>query len=211
MKKIRIIIADDHELFRNGLKELLNKHADVEIVKMVSDGQELMDYVSVDKTIDIILLDISMPKMDGFDVLTQLQQSSPDIKPIIISMHDEGNYIAKCAQKGAYSYLLKNTDQEELINTIRKVSKGKKNFSPSISAKMIDYMSENSFNDNILSKKETEILELISKGLTTKDIAKLLYVSSRTVETHRSNILKKIDVKNTAELIKKAVQLKLIT
>lgn len=209
--KIKLVIADDHELFRNGLKELLLKYEDIEIVSSVGDGKQFMDYTATNKQIDIVLLDITMPNMDGFEVLNQLKTVNPDIKPIVISMHDEGNYIAKCAKNGAYSYLLKNTDQEELIKTIRIVSKGKKYFSPSISAKMIDYMSENPVGDTILSNKEKEVLELISKGYTTKDIAKMLYVSSRTIETHRANILKKVDVKNTAELIKKAVQLKLIS
>lgn len=210
MKRIKIIIADDHELFRNGLKELLKKYNDIEVIHTVSDGKEFMDYVKTSKTIDIVLLDITMPNMDGFEVLGQLKQINSNIKPIVISMHDEGNYIAKCAKKGAYSYLLKNTDQEELIKVVRIVSEGKKYFSPSISAKMIDYMSENPINENVLSKKETEVLELISKGNTTKEIATMLYVSSRTIETHRANILKKLDVKNTAELIKKAVELKFI-
>lgn len=210
MKRIKIIIADDHELFRNGLKELLKKYNDIEVIHTVSDGKEFMDYVKTNKTIDIVLLDITMPNMDGFEVLGQLKQINSKIKPIVISMHDEGNYIAKCAKKGAYSYLLKNTDQEELIKVVRIVSGGKKYFSPSISAKMIDYMSENPINENVLSKKETEVLELISKGNTTKEIATMLYVSSRTIETHRANILKKLDVKNTAELIKKAVELNFI-
>ena len=159
---------------------------------------------------DIILLDVSMPNMDGFEVLKHIKDIAPLIKPIIISMHDEGNYIAKCAKKGAYSYLLKNTDQEELIKVLRIVVQGKKYFSPKISEKMIDYMSENTTSEDILSSKENEVLELISKGYTTKKIAERLFVSTRTIETHRSNIIKKLKVKNTAELIKKAVKLKLI-
>ena len=210
MKKIKLVIADDHELFRNGLKELLKKYDDVEVIRLFSDGKEFMEYIKTVKNVDIVLLDITMPNMDGFDVLNQLKNVNPEIKPIIISMHDEGNYIAKCAKKGAYSYLLKNTDQEELIKVVRIVSEGKRYFSPSISARMIVYMSENPLNENLLSKKETEVLELISKGHTTKNIAEMLYVSSRTIETHRANILKKLNVKNTAELIKKAVKLKLI-
>ena len=125
-------------------------------------------------------------------------------------MHDEGNYIAKCAKMGAYGYLLKNTDQEELLKAVRTVRKGKKYFNQNISEKMINFMSEHPVSNAMLSKKEHEVLELISKGLTTKEIAVKLYVSSRTIESHRANILKKLNVKNTAELIKKAVTLKLI-
>ncbi|GAL65344.1 response regulator [Jejuia pallidilutea] len=210
MKTIRIIIADDHELFSNGLRELLKNYEDVEVVATVSDGKEFMDYIKSNKNIDVVLLDITMPNMDGFEVLKRIKDTAPLIKPVIISMHDEGNYIAKCAKNGAYGYLLKNTDQEELIKVLRIVMQGKKYFSPTISEKMIDYMSESTTSEAILSSKESEVLELISKGYTTKKIAQMLFVSTRTIETHRSNIIKKLKVKNTAELIKKAVKLKLI-
>ncbi|PQV49618.1 LuxR family two component transcriptional regulator [Jejuia pallidilutea] len=210
MKTIRIVIADDHELFSNGLRELLKNYEDVEVVATVSDGKEFMDYIKSNKNIDVVLLDITMPNMDGFEVLKRIKDTAPLIKPVIISMHDEGNYIAKCAKNGAYGYLLKNTDQEELIKVLRIVMQGKKYFSPTISEKMIDYMSESTTSEAILSSKESEVLELISKGYTTKKIAQMLFVSTRTIETHRSNIIKKLKVKNTAELIKKAVKLKLI-
>lgn len=210
MKTIKLIIADDHELFRNGLKELLKKYKDVNIVALVSNGEDLFSELKKHPNTDIVLLDITMPKMDGFQVLKQLKNLKLAIKPIIISMHDEGNYIAKCAKKGAYSYLLKNTDQEELIKAIRMVSLGKKYFGPKISEKMINYMSEQTISENILSKKEKEVLGLISEGLTTKEIATKLFVSTRTIETHRANVIKKLEVKNTAELIKKASEINLI-
>ncbi|WP_242120052.1 response regulator [Aestuariivivens sediminicola] len=210
MEKIRLIIADDHELFRNGLEELLKRHNDIEVVNCVSDGVELIEFIKGHQDIDIVLLDITMPNMDGFEALRQLKRLSSQIKPIVISMHDEGNYIAKCAKMGAYGYLLKNTDQEELLKAVRTVRKGKKYFNQNISEKMINFMSEHPVSNAVLSKKEHEVLELISKGLTTKEIAVKLYVSSRTIESHRANILKKLNVKNTAELIKKAVKLNLI-
>jgi two-component system, NarL family, response regulator NreC len=210
MNEIKIIIADDHELFRNGLAELLRKHDDIHIVKSVADGIELMQLVNALFDADIVLLDITMPHMDGFQVLKELQALNSNIKPIVISMHNDGNYIAKCAKMGAYGYLLKNTDESELILAIRSVNKGKKYFSAEISEKMINFMSTQSISENVLSNKETEVLGLIAKGLTTKEIAAQLFVSSRTIETHRANILKKLEVKNTAELIKKAAKMNLI-
>ena len=210
MNEIKLIIADDHELFRSGLAELLKKHDDIKIVKSVADGFEFMDIINSQFEADIVLLDITMPNMDGFQVLKELKTSGSNIKPIVISMHSDGNYIAKCAKMGAYGYLLKNTDESELIFSIRTVYKGKKYFSSEISEKMINFMSTQSVSENVLSNKEFEILGLISKGLTTKEIATRLFVSSRTIETHRTNILKKLEVKNTAELIKKATEIMLI-
>lgn len=210
MNEIKLIIADDHQLFRNGVEELLRKHEDIIIVKSVSDGLEFMEMVKSQFDADIVLLDISMPNMDGFEVLKELKALNSAIKPIVISMHNDGNYIAKCAKMGAYGYLLKNTDESELTLAIRTVSQGRKYFSAEISEKMINFMATNSISENVLSNKETEVLGLISKGLTTNDIAAKLFVSSRTIETHRANILKKLEVKNTAELIKKAAEINLI-
>jgi len=210
MNEIKLIIADDHELFRKGLAELLRKHDDIKIVKSVGDGLEFMELVNSQFEADIVLLDITMPNMDGFQVLKELKTLNFNIKPIVISMHNDGNYIAKCAKMGAYGYLLKNTDEAELILAIRSVSSGKKYFSAEISEKMINFMSTQSISENVLSNKETEVLGLISKGLTTKEIAAKLFVSSRTIETHRANVLKKLEVKNTAELIKKATKMNLI-
>lgn len=210
MNEIKLIIADDHELFRNGLAELLRKHEDIKIVKSVADGLEFMELINSKFEADIVLLDITMPNMDGFQVLKELNSSASDIKPIVISMHNDGNYIAKCAKMGAYGYLLKNTDESELILAIRTVSNGKKHFSAEISEKMINFMATQSISENVLSNKETEVLGLIAKGLTTKEIAAKLFVSSRTIETHRANILKKLEVKNTAELIKKAAKMNLV-
>ena len=210
MNEIKLIIADDHELFRNGLVELLKKHDDIKVLKSVADGFEFINVIKEGFDADIVLLDLTMPEMDGFEVLKELKNLNAKIKPIVISMHTVGNYIAKCARMGAYSYLLKNTDESELILAIRAVYKGKKYFSAEISEKMINFMSAQSVSENILSKKETEVLGLISKGLTTKEIAAILFVSTRTIETHRNSLLKKFEVKNTAELIKKATEINLI-
>ncbi|UKM65560.1 response regulator transcription factor [Flavobacteriaceae bacterium GSB9] len=210
MSKIKVIIADDHELFRNGLKELLIKQDDINVVATVGDGEQFMEVVKEIKDINIVLLDITMPNMDGFQVLKALKNLNASIKPIIISMHNDGNYIAKCAKSGAYGYLLKNADEDELVKAIRMVNKGQKYFNSEIAEKMINFMSEQKVSENILSKKEKEVLNLISEGYTTKEIAAKLFVSTRTIETHRANILKKLEVKNTAELIKKAAQINLI-
>lgn len=210
MKEIRLVIADDHDLFRKGLTELLSKYEDVNVIKSVADGNEFIKILKNNLDFDIVLLDITMPNMDGFEVLKEMKTLNSKIKPIVISMHNDGNYIAKCAKSGAYGYLLKNADEAELIKAVRMVYKGSKYFNAEISEKMINFISMNSVSEKLLSKKETQVLELISEGLTTKEIATKLFVSDRTIETHRANILKKLEVKNTAELIKKATRIKLI-
>ena len=205
--KIKILIADDHDLFRTGLTALLQKHEDMEVLRGVSNGIELMSLVEQGIKIEIILLDLTMPEMNGFEVLEKLTKSNQKIKIIILSMHDDGNYIAKCARSGAYSYLLKNTDEEELLRAIRSVARDKKYFGAEISEKMVNFMSIQGEDPKRLSKKESEVLKLLAKGLTTKEIASKLYISTRTVETHRAHIIKKLNVKNTAELIRKSSEL----
>jgi DNA-binding NarL/FixJ family response regulator len=206
---IKVVITDDHKLFRMGLAELLKKQKDIDVIAEISNGKDFLSFLSKNE-VDIVLLDIDMPELDGFEVLKRLNNLKSEVKPIIISMYDDGNYIAKCAKSGAYGYLLKNTDEYELVKAIRIVAKGKKYFSQAISEKMINFMSEQHTSIKKLSNKESEILLLISKGLTTKEISEKLFVSSRTIETHRANILKKLEVKNTAALIKKATETKLI-
>ena len=210
MNQIKLIIADDHKLFREGLTELLRKYSDIKIIKSVADGFEFMQMAKSQLDADIVLLDITMPNMDGFQVLKELKAIASPIKPIVISMYNDGNYIAKCAKMGAYGYLLKNTDEAELLLAIRTVSKGKKYFNAEISERMINFIATQSISENVLSNKETEVLGLISKGLTTNEIAAKLFVSSRTIETHRANILKKLEVKNSAELIKRAGEMNLL-
>ena len=129
MNEIKVIIADDHKLFRNGLEELLRKYDDIKIIKSSGDGIEFMNCVKNQIDAAVVLLDITMPNMDGFQVLKELKTVNTTIKPVIISMYNDGNYIAKCAKMGAYGYLLKNTDESELVLAIRTVSKGKKYYS----------------------------------------------------------------------------------
>lgn len=210
MYKIKIAVADDHRLFREGLSALLEKKEDFEVVGKYENGEALIDAINSGLKLDIILLDLTMPGMSGFEVLKRVKKmrNGPDI--IAISMHEDGNYISKCVRFGARGYLLKNTAEKELVQAIYKVQAGHKYFNDQISALLIDHMSLEGNNPQRLSKKEQEILELIANGLTSKEIANQLFVSVRTIETHRTNILKKLEVKNTAELINKATRLHLI-
>lgn len=207
---IKIAIADDHKLFREGLFMLLSKNEAYALVGSYSNGKELIHSLNPDNLPDVILLDISMPEMDGLEVLKYLKRNHPSIHTIAISMHEDGNYVVKCVRSGAKGYLIKNADEEELELAIATVMSGKKYFNSNISELMINNMSLDTVTNQRLSPKEVEILKYISEGLTTKEVADKLYISTRTVETHRANMLKKLEVKNTPELIKKAAKLHLI-
>ena len=151
-----------------------------------------------------------MPLMDGFEVLRKVKGRFHSVRFIVISMHDDGLYISKCVRSGAYGYLLKNTDNEELFVALRTVYAGEKYFNDEIKELMIQNMALEGNNYQPLSDRETEVLKYVAQGKTTKEIASILFVSVRTIETHRVNMMKKMEVQNTAELIRKATLLKLI-
>lgn len=210
MNKYKIAIVDDHQLFRDGIGSLLSKQENFEVVISSENGKDFFTKLKEGIQPDLLLLDLTMPEMNGFEVLAKLKKKYPKIKSIAISMHDDGNYIMQSIRGGAYGYLLKNTDEEELLLAIDTVLKGKKYFNQDISQKMINIMSLEGVSPKKLSPKEMEILKLIAGGQTTKEIAQKLFISTRTVETHRNNMMKKLDVKNTPELINKAAQLNLL-
>jgi len=210
MDKIKIAIVDDHQLFRDGIYSLLSLNEHFIVILSANNGRSFFEQLTKENLPDVVLLDLTMPEMDGFEVLKKLRKDHKTIKTIALSMHDDGNYIMKCARSGAYGYLLKNTDPDELVAAINQVYAGKKYFNKAISDRMINIMAIEGSTTKKLSARETEILHLIAKGHTTKEIASQLYISTRTVETHRVNMMKKLSVKNVAELIKKATQLNIL-
>jgi DNA-binding NarL/FixJ family response regulator len=210
MNKIKIAIVDDHQLFRDGIHSLLSKHNEFEIVISSENGKDFFEKLTKGNLPSLLLLDLTMPEMNGFEVLDKLKKKYPKIKVITISMHDDGNYIMQSIRAGAYGYLLKNADEEELLKAIYTVLEGKKYFNQEISQRMINIMSIEGVTPKKLSPKEMEILKLIAEGQTTKEIAQKLIISTRTVETHRNNMMKKLKVKNTPELVNKASQLNLL-
>ncbi len=214
MKKINIVIADDHILIRDGIKALLQTVEEFEVVGEATDGEELVQFIDTLNP-DIVLLDITMPKKTGIEVISEVKKYNHTVKFIILSMHDNPEYVLKSVQAGALSYLLKNTDHEEIIKAVKTVSAGQKYFSPDIYSIILnglanpDLIKGNQLSDT-LTKREKEILKEVSMGLSTKLIADKLCISVRTVETHRINLMKKMEVHNSAELIKKAMELNLI-
>lgn len=209
MSQIKIAIIDDHQLFREGMTSLLSKNDQIEVVGEADSKDSLFELLET-KEVHVVLIDISMPGISGLELITMARDQFPNVRFIVLTMHAEGQYVVKAVRNGAYGYLLKNADEKELLTAIKKVYLGNKHFNNEISALMIGNMAIEGETHKQLSDRETEVLMLVSEGKTTKEIADQLFVSSRTVETHRVNIMKKLKVQNTAELIKKAVQLQLI-
>jgi DNA-binding NarL/FixJ family response regulator len=209
MSKIRVIVVDDHQLFREGIISLLSKNEDLEIVGEASSAEGLFELIeSVNP--NIVLIDITMPGINGLEVIEEAREKYTETKFIVLTMHAEGQYVVKAVRNGAFGYLIKNADENELIAAIKNVASGKKHFNSEISQLMIGNMAIEGESHKKLSDREMEVLTLVSEGQTTKEIADQLFVSARTVETHRVNMMKKLKVQNTAELIKKAAHLNLI-
>lgn len=202
MAKIKIIIADDHTLFINGLKLLLKEEPWIEVIDVANDGKELLDILTK-TTPDLILLDINMPVLNGLDAARYIKQTHSSIKLIILSTYNEDHLVDKAKQVGVNGYLLKNSSKEDLLQTIRLVMNNQSAF-PYLEPKK-----ENIFDkeDNFLkqfnlTKREMEIIQLLKKDQTNQQVADQLFLSIYTVETHRKNIMQKLGLKTPTALIK---------
>ena len=211
MEKIRIIIADDHQLFRNGLKILLNAFPEFEVVAEASNGEEFLKILNNIKA-DVALMDINMPEMDGIEATRKGLKLCPEINIIALSMYGEEEYYYKMVDAGAKGFLVKDSDISEVKDAILTVRKGGSYFSQDLLYHVIQKIKhrENESKSANLSKRETEILFKICEGLSNQEIAENLFISKRTVDKHRANLLGKTNSKNTASLILFAIRNKLI-
>ncbi len=211
MENINIIIADDHQLFRNGLKILLNAFPDFKVVAEASNGEEYLKVLENTKA-DIALMDISMPEMDGIEATRRGVKLNPDISVIALSMYGEEEYYYKMVDAGAKGFLLKDSDISEVREAIMTVKKGGSYFSQELLYHVIQKIKhrESESKSANLSKREKEILLKICEGLSNQEIAETLFISKRTVDKHRANLLGKTNSKNTASLILFAIKNKLI-
>jgi DNA-binding NarL/FixJ family response regulator len=211
MEKIRIIIADDHQLFRNGLKILLNAFPEFEVAGEASNGIEFLDLLRNTKA-DIALMDINMPEMDGIEATRKGLKLCPEINIIALSMYGEEEYYYKMVDAGARGFLLKDSDISEVKEAILTVRKGGSYFSQELLYHVIQKIKhrEHESKSANLSKREKEILFKICEGLSNQEIAETLFISKRTVDKHRANLLGKTSSKNTASLILFAIRNKLI-
>jgi DNA-binding NarL/FixJ family response regulator len=211
MEKIRIIITDDHQLFRNGLKILLNAFPEFEVAGEASNGEEFLQLLKTTQA-DVALMDINMPEMDGIEATRKGLKLYPGIHFIALSMYGEEEYYYKMVDAGAKGFLLKDSDISEVKEAIISVSKGGSYFSQELLYHVIQKFKhrENESKTANLSKREKEILFKICEGFSNQEIAETLFISKRTVDKHRANLLGKTNSKNTASLILFAIRNKLI-
>jgi DNA-binding NarL/FixJ family response regulator len=214
MGKINVLLADDHVLVRNGIKSMLESEADISVVGEASDGAEAVESVKKLKP-DIAILDIRMPKMTGLEAAAKLRQAVPGVKSVILSMHDSEEYVIEALNAGAFGYLLKDTDKSEFIKALKQISTGAKYFSGAVSNVLANRLLNSrpaitpaapQPDPYHLTRREREILRLVVDGKQNKEIAESMEKSVRTVETHRFNIMKKMNVNNAVDMINKSLR-----
>ncbi len=212
MDKVNILIADDHQMFIDGVKALLRTEKNLDFIGEVHDGVEAMEFLEQNKNIDLLITDISMPNMDGVELTKQVKLKYPEIKVLVITMHDDRQIVSEILLAEAEGYILKNTGKTELKQAIEYLMEGSTHYSNQILKLMMQRIKQHQANLNTtkpLSEREVEVIDLIVKELTTNEIADKLFISPRTVETHRKNIMIKTQSKTLVGLIKFAFRNKL--
>ena len=208
MKINKVILADDHPIVREGIKLILQKNSITEVVFEASNGLEVLDYLENDKA-DMIVMDLSMPKLNGIFTTEQVKKKYPSIKILILSRHDAEQYILETVKAGADGYVLKRSASEELQTAISEISKGNMYLSPSLSRPFVNKLLSQynpTREQKNLTHRENEIYQLLAEGYTTKEIAKSLFISTETVSTHRKRVMKKLNVNSISQLTKLAIQ-----
>ncbi|WP_162053159.1 response regulator transcription factor [Pontibacter pamirensis] len=210
---IRLVLTDDHKIIREGIRALLTQDNSIEVAGEAASGRELLELL-VHTPVDIVLLDISMPDLDGFETMKLLHENFPDVKVLVLTMLDDERYVYQMLEIGAAGYLLKDTSTKEMQAAIKLIASGMQYISPALTLNLLQKSKSTPHvfaSQGIkkpykeLSKREVEILQLISEGHTNAEISEVLFTSKRTIETHRQNLLEKTKTKNTAALIKFAV------
>ena len=208
---ISVILVDDHIIMRDGLRGLLKAESDIEVVGEADNGRQAVK-ISLEKNPEIVIMDIAMSDMNGIEATRQIKAENPKIKIITLSMHSERQMVIGSLKAGASGYLLKDSTSTELVEAIRTVYRGRKYISQKISDIVLEEISEVKKDSDgrevdKLTSRENEILQLIAEGNSTKKIAKVLFISPKTVESHRANIMEKLDIHNLPELTKYAIRI----
>jgi len=210
MSALRIFLADDHTVMREGLKSLVNAQSDMDVIGEADNGRAALQKVR-ELQPDVVIMDISMPELNGIKVTEHLQRICQKIKVLVLTAHDESGYLRQLLKVGASGYVLKKAAAEELINAIRIVAAGGVYLDPTLAGKVVDgYVGSRRLKGtprgHELSEREAEVLRLVAWGYTNKEIASFLTISVKTVETHKGNILEKLDLKSRVEMVRYALR-----
>lgn len=214
MSKIRVLLADDHAILRSGIRALLEDEPDIEVVGEAEDGHAVIRMVA-ELEPDLILIDIAMPRLNGLEATRRIMQANPQAKILILTMHENEEYVRQVFASGAMGYILKDAAVRELLGAIRAIYRGEVVLSPAITRVVVeDYLRwgdlQMNHMDSGLSPREREVLQLIAEGYTNHEIAGILSISIKTVQSHRSNLMRKLDLHDRGDLIKYAIQKKII-
>jgi DNA-binding NarL/FixJ family response regulator len=210
-KRYRVILADDHVLVRRGLRRILEENQSLEISGEVGDGLELLSLLNKMNP-DMVILDVSMPNLRGIEAIPEIHRVQPDVKVLILTMHNEEEYLYQAISAGADGYLLKEDAEKELFLAIENIRKGRVYISPGLADQSMQNWvrmrrgEDTSYDTRLLTIRQREILKLIAEGKSNKEIGDLLCISVRTVERHRANMMSKLNIKKTAELVQYALR-----
>jgi len=211
---ITILIADDHDIIRQGLKSILAQRPEYKVIGEAQDGEDALEKAEKLKP-DVLLLDISMPKISGLDIIGQVKRRSPNTEIIMISVHKMNAYILKAFKAGVKGYLIKENAADELLLALGRVCAGRTYLSPTASEFLVDEITKGGMDkllkkEELITEREYDVLRLVAEGKSAKEIAKVLFISPRTVENYKNNILKKLNLHKTSDLIKYALEQKLV-
>ncbi len=207
----RVLLVDDHPLFREGVRALLSTAQDIEVVGEAEDGKQAIE-LAEQLSPDVIVMDLVMPRMNGMEAAQHLHDHHPSIKILILSMYDDDEYVCKILKTGASGYVLKRAASDELLRAIRAVEDGGSALHPTVAAKLIkDYVrrtkaTDRDNPDSVLTSRESEVLKLIAEGRTNQQIAEVLGLGRKTIDTHRTNIMRKLDLHDVTGLVKYALR-----
>jgi two-component system response regulator NreC len=213
--KIKVVIADDHAVVREGIKMILSREPDIEIVGEASNGREALDLVATAKPI-VVVMDISMPEMGGIEATRRVKEAYPKVNVLALTMHEDESYVFQLLKAGASGYVLKRGAAQDLVQAIRSAARGEAFLYPSVARSVLaDYLKrvqsgEERHRYDGLTDREREILALIAEGLSNQEIAQKLFISIKTVQTHRTHIMEKLDLHNRAQLVRYAIRKGLI-